>query len=168
MAENSINISRKVANAQEEFAKIETRAYINIKQMTKFQNKVGEPIIYDIDFINTGKTPAYKVRAASQWKTGTGVYPQEIKIIEYQVSEGIEATIGGGQIQSFTFGDGEVPHIFKQQDSISVFSGKYKLFVAGKIIYEDKFNSEHFTRFAFLYDYKNHAFISYKHFNDAN
>jgi hypothetical protein len=162
VAESSIAVSKSIAKNQEEFSKIETRAYLSVGTVEEFNFTVGKHMKAKIDLMNVGKTPAYDFRSVSTIKTGTGVYRDEINSLVVPHEHG--RVIGSGQV-AFIEADGA---IFRQQDSVAIYTGNYVLFVYGKVLYVDKFGDNHQTRYCIFFRIRDKSFMAYENWNDAN
>jgi hypothetical protein len=147
IADSSIALSKQIAETQERFAKIETRAYIVFKEVAKFEFTVGKLMTMDLNFINAGRTPANNMRSYALLKIGTGIYQHEIDAIENGISKTpYLGTLGAGTI--FTTAGPDFRTMSKA-DSADVSSGKSFIYFFGMIRYTDIFGEDHSTRFSF-------------------
>ena len=165
IADSSIALSKTIAATQERFAKVEVRSYVSFDGVDNHSFVVGKQMKAIVKLLNSGKTPAYNVVSRSEIKTGTGVYPHERDSLMVP-REGLPGgvVLGAGQ----SYGVEASGKVFRPIDSIGVFSGKYLLFVHGRITYKDKFGSPHFTNYCVFYRLRDKSFINYKQWNDAD
>ena len=164
-AENANTLSKQMADRQERFAKIEVRPYVNIKLVNAPDLKIGDTIAIDMQWINSGRTPAYLVGVRDLLKIGTGIYQNEIKQLEKERAKELDRkTIGS----NLTFTRTITMVVWTRQDSILVYSKKRSLFIAGTVFYTDKFSDVHSTSWSFRYSTAERVWRSYPLYNDAN
>ncbi len=147
-------------------SKAESRAYVLIKQCSSFSVKMGEPIVYTIDFLNIGKSTAYNIQTAAEWTIGNGISPDDVKKLRPVRSSPNRVNIKPGQIQTVRFGTEADSQLFSNSDSLSVFGKEKNLYLFGKLIYYDRFGDYHYTRFAFRYNADDQSFLAYERYND--
>ena len=169
-AANSI-LAIKDTLARERNTKKELRAYIAI---TKFNPIIinKDYLIWEIEEINTGKTPAYKMTGTANYKPGgTGVYDKEIKNININYPMIVATTQGNGLNDTLRFAISDPPNISAEKIDKITKKGDLTLYIYGYIEYLDVFREKHRTRFCYysLPDLNGqHVFMKYSRYNDGD
>jgi len=152
LTQKSIALSSKIANTQEKFAKIETRAYLSIEEINKFILNTHRDIEFVYSLKNSGRTPANKIKGRLYIKIGgTGSFrASEAERIDQEVVNATE--MGSMSPNSIK----KISQIIKDQkisraDSITVFRGIKPLFIYNILIYTDMFGDIDTTRFCYRF-----------------
>lgn len=161
---NSVELATKNLQAFESNAKLEMRAYLQIKTITKPQFRVGEEIKFNIILVNTGKTPAYNIRDRHTYKyENTSLSIKDTVILsEYSVDI---AVLGTNLPKDNIINTHMIP---TQEDSIKILNGKMLLSVMGEFVYEDIYGDQHFTRYCLIYASHYDRLIHCDVFNEQN
>jgi hypothetical protein len=148
MADSSYALSKRIAETQKIYAKVETRAYLTIEKTFIPVLDVGKEVTFPVRIINTGRTPANNVFQVTGVKMcGTGIYDSEFKQIrESNWYSQICSTLGAGQSYQTNL---IFNKIFTIEDSIDVFKFKKIMFLYGILIYNDFFGESDSTFFCF-------------------
>ena len=148
-ADSSFALSKRVADTQEQFAKIETRAYLVVQEVNSERPVVGQPVLIHFFCSNVGKTPAYNTTLIDSVKLSRDITSDEFSNVDKVQPDSGGTVVGGGDIR---FGGDVRWRVFTKRDSINLFHRGFKLYLYGNIVYKDKFGESHFTHFAFSYD----------------
>lgn len=164
IADTSIAITKQLAKTQEKFARIENRAYLNIKNIG-FIIPQTDSIIVDLNIFNSGKTPAmrvFEVIFITNIETDLPRHAKEIRgIVSTRSNQG---RIIGANMSI----DKKVHGPFVTPENFSLFSsGKSKLYIIGLIGYTDIFKTRHHTWFCFNIT-PNGTYRAYHKYNEAD
>jgi hypothetical protein len=146
-----------------EASRADLRAYFSVT-VGNPQLIVGQPIVYQVEYKNVGKTPAYNLGRAAGARPSTGVYKFDMDSLQAHLTRTTQTLNPGQSFAGIVKTDGP----FTARDSANIASGKLKLHVFGKYIYDDKFGCEHFARFCYWYNCATHEFFMYDQYNDAD
>lgn len=146
-------------------SRADLRAYFHVR-IDKPYLVVGQPVNIGIEFKNVGKTPAYNFSYQGATRIGTGVYKFDIDEMEKNKSLKTDQTISPGQI----FYGTAIPRnfIWTVNDSVNIFSGRFKLNSWGRFLYTDIFGKRRFIHYCVWYNRFTGEFTIYEHYNDAN
>lgn len=134
--------------ARERNTKRELRAYIVITKFS-FITVKKDIIAWMVEVINTGKTPAYKMTGASNYKPGgTGVYDKEMKEIKTSDNPVYFRMQGNGINDTLMFGGYGNLNITDEKIA-KIKRGDMTLYIYGYITYFDVFGGKHKTRFCY-------------------
>jgi len=140
IADSSMEISKKIADIQEKYTKIELRAYITIVEVVPYFLEVGRNTQIKIAYVNYGKTPAFNIKCFSGYRLGR---PELIERDMKHLKEfkSIAADTKGTDL------DGSFNCDFGNRiDSVmldSIKNNKIQYFVFGYISYDDIFGDNH-------------------------
>jgi hypothetical protein len=161
VAESSIAISRetayrsnalseRIATTQNQFAKIDVRAYVVFNDTFAFSRPtVNKVIKHKMWYTNVGKTPAHGITAIT---FGVVDYQQDYqRMFETKFRKVTDASLkmvpgkilGAGQSSGTWWGGN--PWIFTPEDSVAIFEGGKVFIVFFKLTYFDIFGDRHFT-----------------------
>ena len=159
--------TRQSIDLQIENSKKELRAYLCFDNITNDPPIVGKKYTQGSIILNSGKTPAYNVRARMEYKTGTGVYPKEWSdLVKKQKSAPEMGILGPGQNRGIGIGSDSV---FRAKDSIYIYSGILKLYIYGFVTYKDIFGIDRFTECCLVWDLESRKFLLvYGDYNKAD
>lgn len=146
---------------------LENRAYLVIDNVSIKQFKVGEIILVQITIKNVGKTPAYKITEF----TGAN-YGSMNKKIFYEGINRVHSKdlfiLGAGQEMIHTATSEFSTGILYNNDFNQISNGTIGWYLYGEILYRDKFDENHFTRYCLKYDTKSKVFVIYDDYYDAD
>ena len=168
--ENGI-LAIKDTLARDRNVKRELRAYLSIKQFMNVDFKPNTLMNYDIEIINTGKTPAYNITfIARVIILKNEPTPQHLKEIDNSSkSDGKTSCIGSNQTLSLTIRNGAGYNFpISQGEYNSVDKGMSQANLLGSIIYDDIFGEKHFTHFNVKYIPSSRFIFYNEKYNDAN
>jgi hypothetical protein len=166
ISESTLAVVKNSAANTEKFSKIEVRTYLNYVGEENHSFIPGHPIKIRLNFLNSGKTPAYDIRSRSFIKTGTGIFPQEIQFLKMsniKASENKGIVVGAGQDYFL-----EATADWILPDSNYIYKSRYTLYVYGEILYKDKFRENHYTHFGLAYRTSINQFMFEQNFFDAD
>jgi len=130
-------------------SRLDQRAWVGAIEISAFDFKEGAKRIFNIIIINTGKTPALKVkiiatsRAQRRIEKFVPIYenlPQELSVV----------TIFPGMRMNMESGTDDAPRLIAEDLNVLRF-GEIVLRVYGKISYEDTFGGVHHTTFCMAF-----------------
>ena len=133
-------VNKKTSKTQERLTIIETRAYISLKYIDRFIIKTFKRQQFNLNFYNSGSTPANDVRLKIFFKIGTGVYQSDLDTLNKSNIITYGGVIGAKQLQRFTYNDSIV---ITKNDSIDVFNNIKFIYSFGKVYYRDAFKDSH-------------------------
>jgi hypothetical protein len=150
---------------QEKFGRIEARAYICYDDIASYRLRINKPKKIEINFINTGKTPAHEFRSES--KVMILDTPKEVSQIDVDnitTSKKKGRVVGTGQTLIVVTDT----CCLSLEDSLSIFRGKKCMFVYGRIFYEDVFGEPHFTNYCINFRADRFRFLLTTYGNNAD
>ena len=165
ISDSSIMISKRIALTQENFAKIETRAYLVLDSVRIKPFEANKKFVIYYYIANVGKTPANSLRYKLGTKYGgIGVYQRDFDNIKKEVfSESAHPNIGATRnLRIFAQVDRQISHA----NMSKILRGESKFFVFGIFSYNDVFDETHSLRFCLEFDSTVRGFIFYPNFND--
>ncbi len=130
----------------QESMRFDQRAWVGGLGVPNLTFTVGEPIVIEADFNNSGKTPALHVRVDSELRS---MRLDETLSFTYPPRKGVPSlsTIQPGQHVS-TRNRSEAPLTQAQLEGLK--AGTYIIYLYGKFTYEDIFKRPHRTRFCLI------------------
>ncbi len=151
-ADSSFALSKKIADSQERFARIDTRAYI---ALTKIETFKLNPNGFDADiiFYNAGRSPANNVRFQLGIKTynGKGVWKKDFDSLEKKIKPATQESYTIGPLSSQTINYPSLNFKITKSDSAKIYRKELNCFVYGTVVYTDIFNVTDTTRFCFQF-----------------
>jgi hypothetical protein len=146
---------------------LEQRAWIGITTLSVVQFEVGKPIITQIGFKNTGKTPAKKVTISS---VGEAVKSDSPPYFTKEEKDGLEESKGIVTPQQ------EIGVIFNDSRQIplsdigfkGIISDIARLYMHGIVKYDDIFGHHHWITYCYRLEPDGKHFSAYKEHNDTD
>jgi hypothetical protein len=120
---------RDAMRQQIEIAQIAERAYMGIKDVVIVNFKSGEIPYIEVMFLNGGRTPMWNVHPPATLRLGT--LPPD-KFPEYPTERGGLMPAGTQRSVKYHF-----PRTFTDEDVAQVLSGEERIFLFGKVWFED-------------------------------
>jgi hypothetical protein len=137
---------------------LENRAYLSFAEITPMQFTVGSNAFFSWKVVNTGKTPAYRVRQMTAWNP-TAYTDREFNSLKASADTGL--VIGAGQP------DTHISDNMFIKDSIALRQLKHGTVYVGIVVeYDDIFHITRKTRSYIMF--RNDSLIYMRKFNDAN
>lgn len=166
IADSSINLSKRIAEDQKTFTKLDIRPYLIIKDVALTQLVVGKPIGVTCYIVNAGKTPAYKIKIAGATKIGgTGLYEKEFRdFLASAIYLGQAICVSGLELSEEFMSD----KILKESEMVDIQNGRCPVFCSSDIIYQDNLGCRHFMRCCYAYRFDTKKFYIYGNYCDAN
>ncbi|MGA9364732.1 MAG: hypothetical protein WBW16_10220 [Bacteroidota bacterium] len=138
---------------------LENRAYLNFKEISELQLPIGKPMSFSWGMINTGKTPAYRVRQITRWQPNADYADKEFNSTRASVDTGL--VIGSGLPYIHI-----CPNIVVEDSLTRSKLRETPIYIAIVVEYEDFFHRQRRTRAHLLF--VNDSTFYLRKFNDAN
>lgn len=145
-SENGV-LNRKDTLARFNNVKRELRAYLSVESL-KIDSIGDNFIIYGVNLINTGKTPAKEIRGSAGITRGDDLSDKEVQKIGYDVAEYNSITRGGGVSFSINW-EQKTSHVTQAEFLSEKWKEKGKLIIIGNVFYRDIFGDLHRSSFCY-------------------
>jgi hypothetical protein len=169
----SLEQSKRALDSGIEISRKDQRAWVGMMEINpKWKNTDGKPLFIKegaryhvgVTIVNSGRTPALKVRARMRLMS----FPDNKFVTDYDnVKEGVSVGVLPPQ-GKFTLTSPPSYKIFNASDVTSLKNGSKILYLYGEIEYEDIFRIPHRTTYCSFLAPTLDAFLVHSVYNDAN
>jgi hypothetical protein len=139
--------TESVATTKETMTRL-LRAYLCVNfGAAAFQNsETGSKFELNLQLINAGQTPGYKVGYRAYTEVFPFPLPQDFAFSLPEVPANSESTLGHGQHTILT---GLMHRLCSAEEITEIKSGSKRLYIYGTVTYEDVYNISRYTNFCF-------------------
>ena len=170
IAENAFNETKRSYEFSRDAAITELRPYVVFNSIDLKEIRVDSILSVRVNFLNVGKTPAYKMKIIASVVFYDKEIEQKIKQfitkLEQDMDTATITNLGGNnqptQIDVFS------GSFLKKADIYRIENGIVQLFVVTCITYYDAFEVKYFTHGLVVYRPARKVFQPYKMYNDSN
>ena len=140
IADSSMKVSSKIAEMQEEFSKMELRAYMSLRDTIEIKFHPNERFEYKIKISNEGKTPAINVSHFSAIAIGDKISQSDYN----NMATGKHKQLSNIGINEFRRINTVNDFIIPENMYNMIIQRKINLFIIGHVRYDDVFGDTHF------------------------